>query len=981
MALLLAGLLPATVPTVSAAGNVRLSRPQAAPNDAVMVTGYGFEQYGRVTVTIDFKVQNATHRVVGVAGTSNTGQFSTSIQVPNGTDAGQYMVVVQDSQGHVARTYLTVIPLVLLQVGSKPTTVTVSANHGFYAAGRGFAARESVVIKANFSLFNGNVVTVSRTAIADSSGNFGEVLMTVPGTARAQGTGLTATGQSSKKTASATLNVTYHPYLFLVPTKAAPGATITVDGRGFVPNYLVHVSLSVRRSAGVTVTVTRQVTADANGAFSVQLALPGSASQGAYTVNAYQDSTNLRAATNLVIAVQPSLSIQPASIRPGQTVTVTGSGYAAHVNVNLALRLPLYGGGAKIITKTVTSDAAGHFSTQLTLPANAAAGKVQISAQGPRIQRTVQLTILRVNNAVTVSPASVTPGSNVTIRGSGYLSGGRIQITLVVNLTNGSHSTLTATATADKAGSFAITLRIPVNVAGGAYTLTAKNQSTSRAASAKLTVATLAPSIVAVPATVVPGTQITVNGAGFAGGQAVSVTLNGAKVGTATSDAAGKFSLKITVPQGLATGSYPLIAVSPSGRKAQVNLAVNRQFSTHFYFAAFYTGSGYHEYLALLNPSSIRARVTIDYLLTTGGTRTKTITINGHSRYTQDVNADLGMHASAGAIVSADVPIAAERLVYHGLDGAISPGVTSPSTSWYFANGNTSHGYREFLAIENPNAGAIQAAIHFFPTHHRAFTIYRNVPAMSRTTVKVNSYVQKDAVGVSVIANSPVVVNREMFTLHGMTSKIGTTSPRHSWYFAAGPRNPAATTWIGVTNPTNQRAYVWVRTYGSFGQTLGTRARWLRPGARVGYHINKIAHVGNAAVVVTSNRGIIAEQTSYVGKMHNASTDSFGDAAPGKSWGFAAVSTAGGQSDVLDLFNPGSSPIAVVVQFMTTSGKTAQRSYVIGSQNHLRVDVGSVFPNAQLGMVAASNAPFVALNRAIFNNGLGSDTSRGIPMS
>ena len=119
---------------------------------------------------------------------------------------------------------------------------------------------------------------------------------------------------------------------------------------------------------------------------------------------------------------------------------------------------------------------------------------------------------------------------------------------------------------------------------------------------------------------------------------------------------------------------------------------------------------------------------------------------------------------------------------------------------------------------------------------------------------------------------------------------------------------------------------------------------------------------------------------TYLGRNHDASTDTFGVTSAAKSWTFAAVNTsaARGEADGLDLFNPGLVPIPVVVQFMTTSGGVIQRTYVINPLNHQHVDVGSVVPSAELGIVAASNSPFIALNRASFFNGSGSSTSTGI---
>jgi 5-hydroxyisourate hydrolase-like protein (transthyretin family) len=571
------------------------------------------------------------------------------------------------------------------------------------------------------------------------------------------------------------------------------------------------------------------------------------------------------------------------------------------------------------------------------------------------------------------------PGTQVAVSGSGYAPGAKIAVSVAVKLTNGQTQTLSAAATANASGRFTTALRIPANAAGGTYTVVGRSEN-GRAPTARLVIAKLAPSIVSVPAMAAPGTQVTVNGFGFAPGQTITVSLQGQKVGTAATDAAGRFSLKVTIPSNTASGTYTLSAVSAAGRGANLTLTVNRVVSTHYYFASEYTGAGYHEYLALLNPTQIRARITITYQRTNGSTLVKSLMLNAHTRSTEDVNADLGIHVSAAAEVAADVPIVASRQVYHGTDTAIAPGATTPSATWYFANGNTGKGYREYIAIQNPNSTPVQVAVHFLPAHHRAFTVNKIMPATSRTTFKVNSYVRKDAVGVTVTANGPVVANRTIFVHHGMTSKIGAAHPMQRWYFAAGPQNPAARHWIGAINPTSHWSYLTLHAYGPLGSEVATVHGWLKPYARAGYLINKIARRTDVAVVLTASRAIVAEQTTYAGRMHNASTDVFGVAAPAKTWSFPIADTLSslGAGDVLNLFNPNLAPAPIVVQFMTSSGQVVQRTYVVAPLAHQRIDVASVVPNAQLGIVAASNYPFVALNRSTIDNGRGADTSEGI---
>ena len=522
-----------------------------------------------------------------------------------------------------------------------------------------------------------------------------------------------------------------------------------------------------------------------------------------------------------------------------------------------------------------------------------------------------------------------------------------------VTLAGGGNQILTTTATTNASGQFTAAIQIPANVAGGTYTVAARSEASGRAPTAHLVVSKLAPSVVASPTTAVPGTSVTVNGFGFAAGQSVTISLNGQKLMTVTTSGDGKFTTRVTVPSGTASGSYTLTAVG-GGSSAHFGLAVTRQVTTHFYFASIYTGPGYQQLIDILNPTEIQARVTVTYMRTNGTTLTKTATVPAHSRYTENAATDLGVHVSASATVAADVPIVAERFATHGTDGTVVPGVTSPATSWYFANGNTNGKYREYIALQNPNTSPVQVTLHLLPTHHRAFNIVRTMSPTSRLTIKVNKFV-RDAVGVVVRSNGPIVANRTIFIYHG-----------------------EARYWIGAINPNHSASYVTLHAYAPDGSEVGTAHGWVKGFGRVGYLINKIAHRTDVAVTMTASRPIVAEQTTYVGRMHDASTDTFGVITPMKGWGFAASNTLGGMKDVLDLFNPNLAPLPVVVEFFTSTGQTVQRTYVVSPLAHQRVYVGSVVPNAQLGITATSNLPFVALNRQSINNGAGADTSHGI---
>jgi hypothetical protein len=310
----------------------------------------------------------------------------------------------------------------------------------------------------------------------------------------------------------------------------------------------------------------------------------------------------------------------------------------------------------------------------------------------------------------------------------------------------------------------------------------------------------------------------------------------------------------------------------------------------------------------------------------------------------------------------------------------VDRGAPAPATTWYFANGNTGHGYREYIAIQNPNNRPVQVAVNFLPTHDRASTVYKTLSAMSRLTVNVNTYVPHDAVGVTVASAQPIVANRSIFKASGTTSTTGVTAAGKVWYFAAGP--PSGTRhWIAVANPAGRWSHLTLHAYAPSGSEVGTVKRWLKPYDRAGYLMNRVAGRSDVAVLLTATQPVIAEQMTYTGSRHGASTDAFGVPAPSRSWMWAAANTssARGEADSLDLFNPGKEVAPVVVHLLSASGGVETRTYVIGPRYHQRIDVGKVVPDAQLGIVAASSRPFVAMNRLSFSGGKGAATSVGIP--
>lgn len=954
------------------------STVMVAANHSFFVVGSGFKAGESVQLTTTFSLANGGRKTV--ARTVKAGSDGTfgelQMMVPAGTTGGTYTLLATGSISGNRATGMVRVPgtatISVLQVRRAPgETITVM--------GRGFSPNVAITLTTIFPLYGGGSRQVVGTVRTNSDGTFAGTF-TVPERAAPGRVRIEATGPALR--AQAAIQVTRLPVQLKVsPANAAPGSSLNVHGVGYPANDTVTVQLRLNIAGGGTKTLTAPTHTGARGGFSTRLVVPGNAVVGSYTVTAKSLRSGRVGLARISLSVHAAIAVAPGGTLPGRAVRITGMGFARNASIAVSASFPLYGGGSRTVTQGARTSATGTLDLTLAVPADAAAGTVTVVATGPNVKTSAALRVRRIEATIAVTPASVLPGGTITVQGAHYPTNDTVQISATIGTLGGGRQTLTATARTDSGGRFSAALHVPANATGGGYTVVARSGASGRAPSARLTVATLASSIVVSPAVAVPGNTVTVNGFGYAAGATVALTLDGSALKSVTAGSNGRFSTQIVIPTATAAGTSTVTASSGAGRTATASLTVNRQVATRIYFASLYTGRGYHEYLALLNPTATRAAVTITYQRKDGTTRTKVVQVNGHSRLTEDVNADLGARVSAAAAVAADVPIVAERFVTHYGSLTGGAGVTSPARTWYFANGNTSGRYREYIAIQNPNAASTRVAIRLLPTHHRAMTVYRTLRPTSRTTIKVNAYV-RDAVGVRVSADAPVVANRTVYIRQGMMSKPGVSAPERSWYFAAGPLTASARNWIGAINPSGAWNTVTLRAFDRYGRRVALVHSRLRPGARVGYLMNRIARRSDVSVVLSAARPIVAEQMTYRGRYHVASTDTFGATTPGTSWAFAAVTTLNSTvaRDVLDVFNPSGSPAPVVVQFMNAFGATVQRTYVVGPMARRTIYVGSVVPNAQLGLVVTSTTPLVVMNRQTVNGGRGAMTGHGMPL-
>lgn len=289
--------------------------------------------------------------------------------------------------------------------------------------------------------------------------------------------------------------------------------------------------------------------------------------------------------------------------------------------------------------------------------------------------------------------------------------------------------------------------------------------------------------------------------------------------------ALSEFSLRIPVPRMLSLSGMFLVSMLilatlvrsipvASARSAQPEHqqissvpAQQAAASTNWYFAEGSIGGNFQEYLALFNPNSTSASVTITYLFSSRSPREFTRIVNPRSRFTVNVNVDLGVppngaHQDISAIVRSSLPIVAERPMYFTFQGI--PGGTdvlgatnTNSSTFYFAEGDASPGYATFVTILNPSSTeTAHILIRYYSGGSRVGYQNLDVGPLRRGTASPNSIGLSQRVAIQLISSIGLVVERPLYfraniptvggTTTGAASVVGASRPGSDWLFAEG---------------------------------------------------------------------------------------------------------------------------------------------------------------------------------------------------
>ena len=256
---------------------------------------------------------------------------------------------------------------------------------------------------------------------------------------------------------------------------------------------------------------------------------------------------------NITIATNP-LTVTPSTVVPGQTISVTGSGFkgASTIGVGGVMIGSIAANTAELLVNNI-----GSVTFDVSVPDAVASGdsKVVVTDSAGRVGE-ASITVTKA--ALSLDPAESLIGSDVMVSGVGFPAND-----LVLIKYNGNTQT---TANTDSEGTFSKGITVPSSgiATGGSYSVTAESQINNVQVSASKTHKTPKPAVALSSESATAGSSLSIDGANFKGFvQVYRIEIGGQNVTTLPTPATdrwGSFTATVQVPQ-LSPGRYAVKAI------------------------------------------------------------------------------------------------------------------------------------------------------------------------------------------------------------------------------------------------------------------------------------------------------------------------------------------------------------------------------------------------------------------------------------
>jgi hypothetical protein len=345
---------------------------------------------------------------------------------------------------------------------------------------------------------------------------------------------------------------------------------------------------------------------------------------------------------------------------------------------------------------------------------------------------------------------------------------------------------------------------------------------------------------------------------------------------------------------------------------------------TEWYFAEGCTAGGFETWILVQNPGDEAVDATLTFMTGSGEVAGPAATLPPRSRCTYNAG-EYVRDYDVSTRVDATGSVVCERAMYweKRKGGHDSLGATSPSTTWYLAEGCTAGGFETWILVQNPGDEAVDATLTFMTGSGEVAGPAATLPPRSRRTFNAGEYVTGYDVSTRITATGDVVCERSMYApgrREGSNSP-GITCPSRNWYLAEGCTAGGFETWILIQNPGDEAVDVTLTFMAGSGEVAGPSAT-LPAHSRHSFNAGEYVYEYDVSTRVEATGNVACERSMYWDNragMHG----SVGVSSPSTTWYLAEGCTAGGFETWIMVQNPGDEAVDVTLNFMTGSGEVA----------------------------------------------------------
>ena len=251
-------------------------------------------------------------------------------------------------------------------------------------------------------------------------------------------------------------NITVEPGLTVSPEEGPVGTNVTVEGHGFAEDE-EKVDLRYYINGNYT-TIAQNISADQYGNWERSFQIPASA-QGSHKIDAQGEDSSLAEVQDAAFEVTPGIALDRLSGSPGESVAVTGRGFAAGER-DITI---LFAGEA--VETEIRADTTGYWQESFEVPERPK-GTYNVTAEGEFTDKEdVSAVNFEIKSGLVLSPNQGHVGTNLTITGHGFAINKDVDVMY--------DDSNVVTGRTDTAGSFSVTFGVPESQ-HGAHQVTAK---------------------------------------------------------------------------------------------------------------------------------------------------------------------------------------------------------------------------------------------------------------------------------------------------------------------------------------------------------------------------------------------------------------------------------------------------------------------------------------------------------------------------